>query len=262
MVENGNHVAVLRAADGTWVRRLTGPPGTLRNPFGVGVVPSTGEVLVSDWIRDQVVRFRSIDDDTVAGTLGTSQGDGPTQFDWPCGLAVLDGSHPLVLQEGPVVVVTDRYNNRLSLWRLGDGTVWKHLGSPDTLASTQPGQFTYPMAVAVTGAGALVVTDEHRVQVLTVDGAALCVLDPTAVVGVGRLGRKLFGVALYPGTDEILVTDCDNDRVVALSWSPAQECDARPFANQGAWFSYGVAVTKNGYVWMSDQSNHCLVVFR
>jgi hypothetical protein len=108
------------------------------------------------------------------------------------------------------------HNHRLSLWRLGDGTVWKHLGSQ----GTEPGQITCPMAVAVTGAGALVVTDDHRVQVLTVDGAVLSVLDPTAVVGVGRLGRGLFGAALYPGTDEILVTDCFNHRVVALSWSP------------------------------------------
>ena len=116
-------------------------------------------------------------------------------------------------------MVVDWYNHRLSLWRLGDGTVRKHLGSQ----GTEPGQFTYPGAVAVTGAGALVVTDYHRVQVLTVDGAVLCVLDPTAVVGVGRLGDGLFGVALYPGTDEILVTD-DTHRVVALSWSPEVCC--------------------------------------
>ena len=114
-----------------------------------------------------------------------------------------------------MVVVADSWNNRLALWRLGDGTVWKHLGSQ----GTEPGQFTYPTAVAVTSTGALVVTDEQRVQMLTVDGAALCVLDPTAVAGVGRFGRYLPGVAVCVGTDEILVTDGDNDRVVALTWS-------------------------------------------
>ncbi len=119
-----------------------------------------------------------------------------------------------------MVVVADGFNDRLSLWRLGDGTVWKHLGS----RGWEPGQFTYPQAVAVTGAGALVVTDMNRVQVLTMDGAVLCVLDPTAVIGVGRLDSGLYGVALYPGTDEILVTDHDNHRVVALSWSPEVCC--------------------------------------
>ncbi len=120
-----------------------------------------------------------------------------------------------------MVVVADCNNHRLALWRLGDGTVWKHLGSE----GTEPGQFTEPQTVAVTGTGALVVTDQRGVQVLSVDGAVLCVLDPTAMVaGVGRLGIYLFGVAVYPGTDEILVTDYDNHRVVALSWSPEVCC--------------------------------------
>ena len=92
VADGGNsRVAVLRALDCAWVRQLTGPPGTLQSPFGVAVVPSTGEVLVSDGGRDRVIRFRSIDDDTVVGTLGTGRGSGPTEFNWPYGLAVLDG---------------------------------------------------------------------------------------------------------------------------------------------------------------------------
>ena len=94
VVDGGNRrVAVLRALDGAWVRQLTGPPGTLQNPAFVAVVPSTGEVLVSDTIRHRVIRFRSIDDDTVVGTLGTGRGSGPTEFDYPYGLVVLDGVH-------------------------------------------------------------------------------------------------------------------------------------------------------------------------
>jgi DNA-binding beta-propeller fold protein YncE len=90
-------VAVLCALDGAWVRQLTGPPDTLQNPFGVAVVPSTGEVLVSDVDRRRVIRFRSIDDDTVVGTLGTGQGSGPTEFNCPFGLAVLDDIDCLVV---------------------------------------------------------------------------------------------------------------------------------------------------------------------
>ena len=91
VVDRGNdRVAVLRALDGAWVRQLTGPPGTLQNPDSVAVVPSTGEVLVSDGDRHRVIRFRSIDDDTVVGTLGTGRGRGPTEFNYPSGLAVLD----------------------------------------------------------------------------------------------------------------------------------------------------------------------------
>ena len=118
-----------------------------------------------------------------------------------------------------MVVVVDSDNHRLVLWRLSNGTVWKQLGS----RGTKPGQLTSPQAVAVTSTGALVVTDRHRVQVLTVDGAVLCVFDPTAVAGVGRLGQYLCGVTVCADTDEILVTDCDNGRVVALAWSPSSQ---------------------------------------
>ncbi len=89
--ESNQCVVVLRATDGAWARQLTGPPGTLQNPVGVAVVPSTGQVIVVDLTRHQVIRFQSIEDDSVVGTLGMGQGSGPTQFHYPSGLAVLDG---------------------------------------------------------------------------------------------------------------------------------------------------------------------------
>ncbi len=118
-----------------------------------------------------------------------------------------------------MVVVVDCINHRLVLWRLVNGTVWKHLG----LQGTEPGQFSYPRAVAVASTGALLVTDEYRVQVLTVDGAVLCVLNLMAVVGVGRLGDFLNDITVCTDTDEIFVTDREIHRVVALTWSlPSQ----------------------------------------
>ncbi len=86
VADAGNQrVVVLRATDGVWVRALTGPPGTLAWPWGVTVLPSTGEVLVSDIDLLQVVRFRSVDDNTVVGTLGTG-------IDCPMGLVVLESN--------------------------------------------------------------------------------------------------------------------------------------------------------------------------
>jgi hypothetical protein len=125
------------------------------------------------------------------------------------------------LQKDPVVVVVDRGNSRLSLWRLNgvDGICWKVMGSEGRL----PGQFTDPRAVAVLSSGALVVTDEHRVQVLTVDGAVLGVLNTLqlGVAGVGPLGEYLRGVTVCAGTDDILVVDSANCRVVELMWTRA-----------------------------------------
>jgi len=148
----------------------------------------------------------------------------------------------------------------LALWRLRDGTVWKHLGSQ----GTPLGQFTGPLAVAVTGSGALVVTDQHRVQVLTVDGAVLCVLDASVVVGVGRLGEALLcGVAVCPGTNEILVTDCHNHRVVALTCTSDLSAlvDARVWGSRGNQLGQlngpdGIVVTAAGAVWVAETGNH------
>ena len=118
-----------------------------------------------------------------------------------------------------MVVVCDGYNNRLALWHLGDGTVWKHLGS----RGTDPGQYNFPTAVVVTAAGTLVVADHLRVQELTLDGVILCVLDPTAVVRLEHTG----GVCVCESTGEILVTDYIRHSVMAFTRSPASH--VRPF---------------------------------
>ena len=88
-----DRLVVLRATDGAWVRQLTCP----RDCSGLAVT-STGEILVSDWINCRVVCLRSVDDDAIVGTLGSGRGSGPTEFDRPGGLTVLEGarSHPIV----------------------------------------------------------------------------------------------------------------------------------------------------------------------
>ena len=61
------------------------------------------------------------------------------------------------------------------------------------------------------------VVDCNLVQVLTTDGVALCVLDPT-VLGLAPLGDALLGVAVCADTDEIFVTDrCGV--VVGMTWT-------------------------------------------
>jgi hypothetical protein len=78
-------VAVLRATDGTWVHQLTGLVGALCCPFAVAVVPSTGNVLVSDIVLNVVVCFSSTDNDSIIAVLGGNE------LSYPCAMAVLDG---------------------------------------------------------------------------------------------------------------------------------------------------------------------------
>ncbi len=144
-----------------------------------------------------------------------------------------------LVQEGLVVLVADCCNHRLALWRLRDGTVWMHLGGE----GGEPGQFSQPQAVAVTRSRALVVTDTQRLQVLALDGSVLCVLRlDLQTIGLGRLGLclwalsscgiqpvwrgrrglgyNLFGLIVCADSNDIIVTDWNNHRVLTLMWSP------------------------------------------
>ena len=110
------------------------------------IVPQTGQVLVADYNRCQVVVFAGVDDDAVVCTLGDGYGQGPRQLRHPCGLAVWDGDvGDAAAPDGPVAVVADTYNHRLALWRVRDGTVVRHVGS----RGAAPGQFNKPSVVTV-----------------------------------------------------------------------------------------------------------------
>jgi DNA-binding beta-propeller fold protein YncE len=212
-------VVVADAGNGRSLHELRGPAGILGRPSGVVIVPQTGQVLVSDIERCFVVVFAGVDDDTVVRTIGDGPGDGPQQLQSPEDLAVLDGDlADAAAPDGPVVVVADSENNRLSLFRVRDGTLMRHVGS----RGDSPGQFNNPDAVTVVPEGAtgnneawLVVADEgnHRVQILTRTGAVMRILQGDAVL---ELSEDLRGVTVCVATGEVLVADSLNNRVV--SW--------------------------------------------
>jgi DNA-binding beta-propeller fold protein YncE len=266
--DNNHRVVVADATDGRWVRTLQGPAGTLVHPAGVAMVAHMGQVLVVDFERHLVVVFAGVDDDTVVRTLGDGRGHGPRQLWGPIGVAVL--------QEGdaadrPVAVVADANNHRLSLFRVDDDTLLRHVGS----AGAAPGQFNEPAAVSVvssrlTGSEEawLVVSDSnnHRVQVLTLLGGVVRVL--SAGDGVGPLGNFLFGVTVCVATGEVLVSDSRNHRVV--SWRLCDGGRCRVMCGTGeeglgdGQFKWpvGVVTTSSGAVWVVDSRNHRLCLFR
>jgi hypothetical protein len=265
---HNRRVVVVDAHDGRSVRTLQGPAGTLRSPLGVAMVPRTGQVLVVDHDRHVVVVFAGVDDDTVVRTIGDGRGAGPRQLDGPIGVAVLDDGDAA---ERPVAVVADFGNHRLCLFRVDEGALLRHLGSP----GAAPGQFHYPAAVAVasasvTGSGeAWLVVGESgndRVQVLTRLGAVVHVLQ--ACDGVTPLGGILGGVTVCVATGEVLLTDYYNPRVVSWRLSDGGGCRVvcgTGLEKSGAGqFNHpkGIVTTLNGSVWVADVHNHRLCLNR
>jgi DNA-binding beta-propeller fold protein YncE len=270
--DGGNRcVVVADVRDGRCLRELRGPVGTLRKPQLALVVPQTGQVLVADHHRSVVVVFVSLDDDTVVRTLGgDSRGTGPQQLNFPKGLAVLDGDvADAAAPDGPVAVVADTGDHRLTLFRVRDGTVVRHVGSQ----GSAPGQFKSPTAVTVvpawltgTDESWLVVTDSfnHRVQVLTHTGTVVRILQGNAVI---KLGYGLKGVSVCVSTGEVLVTDSDHHRVV--SWRLADGgglhvlCGGGKGSGDGQLDGpTGVVVSRDGALWVADLGNQRLCLFR
>ena len=82
----------------------------------------------------------------------------------------------------------------------------------------RPGQFHYLGAIALTSGKLLVVTDELRVQILTVTG------DVVRVLALDKIGQ-LAGVAVSPVTNDIIITDEVEHRVIVCSWSTEVRID-------------------------------------
>ena len=269
--DTANHrVVVADARDGRSLRELRGPAGTLQSPRNAIVVAQTGQVLVTDSGRCLVVVFAGVDDDTVVRTLGDGRGEGLRQLYLPFGLAVLDGDvADAAAPDGPVAVVADTYNHRLVLFRVRDGTLVRHVGSQ----GAAPGQFSHPHAVTVVPVRAaandeawFVVADSgnSRVQVLTRTGTVVRVLQGDANI---RCDGSLRGVTVCVSTGEVLVMDATNHRVV--SWRIADGgglrvvCGGIAGSGEGQLNKpWGVVVSSDGALWVADQGNSRLCLFR
>ncbi len=295
--DTGNaRVVVANACDGQSLHVLQGPMGTLQAPFQAIVVPQTGQVLVLDF-DEGLILFAGVDDDTVVRTIGECMQqshvamDGPLQFRAPRCVAVLNGEVGDTSPDGPVAVVADTCNHRLALIRLGDGTLVRHLGSPECAEQaedgshedTPPGRFTLPYAVSVVPVHAmgnqdawLVVNDCHnwRIQVMTPTGTVVRIFEDSPEVD---LGCYTFGLAVRVATGEVLVTcgvsvtgkvasfnllpECSGSgtgRVVYSAPVDPEQNDDSDASNaigigklsESLW---GVAVTRDGAMWVVDQ---------
>ena len=142
----------------------------------------------------------------------------------------------IIPQSGPIAIVVENGNNRLSLWNLCDGIVYRHVGGPGYL----PGQCMSLQEVAFTSDKLLVVADESpRILIFTLEGIVVRILTLTVGIGARFLqalnvsselvinysdiitrhdgGRLLGGLAVSPVTNDIIITDRRNHCVMAVT---------------------------------------------
>jgi hypothetical protein len=246
-----SRVVVANALDGQFIRTLTGHPGALRTPMQAILVPLTGQVLVVDLTLNYVVVFAGVDNDKVVKKLGCRLNNPNFRFlKKPQGLALLDGDvDDAAAPDGPVAVVADTDNNRLTLLQVNNNEVVWHLGVQ--------GQFDKPMAVTVVPVRAtgnneawLVVAD-HRIQLLTRTGMPVRILQDD---GGSTLLGNFASVTFCMRTCELLATDFTRKCVFSVRLPNdgcrvvCQEDDDLKFEDP-----WGVVTMDNG-AWMSDSA--------
>jgi DNA-binding beta-propeller fold protein YncE len=292
VADTGNHrLLVLDATDGRAVSALTPPAGVMPLPAGVAIVPQTGQVLVTDWKRHQVLLFAGLYSTEVIRTFGYGgEGSGDCQLNYPFSSALVtsadvdpdaDPAAGTATAAGAgtdcsLVAIADTHNNRMVLYRLYDASFVRNFGSH----GFAPGQFYLPRCIAVVPSSCtpddhsawLAVGDQlnRRVQVLTQLGQVVRVLQGSAMNGLYPLSDFTCGLTVCLGADgqaEILVADTWNHRVVAfaLDGSAARVVCGTGEAGSGAGefiFPAGLAVTATGDLWVVDTGNNRLCLFK
>jgi len=183
-----------------------------------------------------------------------SHGHDNGQFDWPCGGVAFDGEGNLV--------VSDRGNHRIQVFRYIDGAHLRNIGS----RGAGNGQFNTPWGIAFDGAGHIIVSEYegHRVQVLRYsDGAHVCTLGSQGS-GNGQFNHPR-GIAV-DGEGNIAVFDSGNSRVQVhrLSDGACIRTIGRRGSGNGQFGGGcgGVAFDSEGNLVVADCNNHRVQVLR
>lgn len=210
---NTGYIAVFDADSGIKNYTCTSPAGTLQSPWAIATVESTGQVLVTDTGRHQVIVFEKLEVElTVAGILGSGRGSMFDQFESPQGLAILGKAANGILE----ALVSDFYNHRICVYDLGTFTYLRTIGS----AGKAPGQFSFPAGIDVIPArlakrddDLIVVGDSmnYRIQILTRDGHVVQILAMTP-------GRAIRLPVISHSVNEIVVLDSTGTNRRVLTW--------------------------------------------
>ena len=266
------------------------------SPYGVAV-DVNGRLWVADAANSRVLRFEAAAGkpsgaaaDAVLGQssfTGRAWGAGATLMYWPSGVAVDLGGRLWVADSANRRVLRFDAAAGKSSGAAADGV----LGQPDFTSdgrATSAQGLGYADGVAVSGDGRLWVADSANNRVLRFNAAAG---KPNGAAADGVLGQGNFtttrpitaalleaprGVAVDPTTGKLFVADTNNNRVLRfashaslISGAPAEAVLGQPdfmsygaaLTAQGMSLPSGVAVDRDGRLWVADTDNYRVLRF-
>ena len=168
-----------------------------------------------------------------------------TELKGPWGVAVTDDKHVIITESsGNCVTILDK-----------EGKKVKSLGEKGGSGNVK---FCYPRGVAITPDKFILVSDDHRILMISMDGYLI------ASVGEEGSGPLQFkypsGIAISPVTGQVYIADWDNHRIQVLN---PDLTFSHSFGNKGSAngqfkHPYDIAIDSQGLVYVTDSWNDCI----
>ena len=171
-----------------------------------------------------------------------------TKLEFPWGVAVSDDGHVIVTEYwGHCVTILDNEGKKVKSFggKGGSGNV----------------EFFSPRGVAITPDNFILVSDDHRIQKISMDG------DCVASVGRRGSGRQQFsypdGIVISPITGQVYIADRNNHRIQVLNpdLTFSHSFGKEGSANGQFQFPHDIAIDSQGLVYVTDTNNHRIQKF-
>ena len=172
-----------------------------------------------------------------------------TELNHPWGVAVSDDGH---------VIVTERSGGHCVTILDNEGKKVKSFGGKGRSGNVQ---FSYPCGVAITPDNFILVSDNHRIEKISMDG------DCVASVGGSGSGPLQFnapdGIAISPITGQVYIPDSSNHRIQVLNpdLTFSHLFGRKGSANEQFNAPRDITIDSQGLVYVADNGNHCIQKF-
>ena len=171
-----------------------------------------------------------------------------TELKYPWRVAISDDNHVIITEcSGHCVTILDR-----------EGKKVKSLGGKGGSGNVK---FSSPRGVAITPDKFILVSDDHRIQKINMDGYR------KASVGKWGSGPLQFntpaGIAISPITGQVYIADSNNHRIQVLNPDLTFSCSfgSEGLANGQFQSPRDIAIDSQGLVYVADSGNHCIQKF-